>query len=59
MTDETFCRERLRLVRELADKADPFIKNRLTNLASHYERRLTHYQEAYPAPSPLRMADRH
>ena len=58
MTDEDFCKGRLRLIRDLADKADPFIKNRLTNLASHYERRLTHYQEAYPAPSLMGMANR-
>jgi hypothetical protein len=38
--DEEFCRERARIVRELADKADPFIKKRLQELASHYERRL-------------------
>jgi hypothetical protein len=57
MTDETFCRERLRLVRELADKADPFIKSRLTSLASHYERRLTHYQTVPPEQSQLPNTD--
>ena len=38
--DEEFCRERLRTVKELAEKADHFIKKRLMELASHYERRL-------------------
>jgi hypothetical protein len=37
--DDEFCRERARAVRELADKADPFIKKRLLELAKHYERR--------------------
>ena len=39
--DEEFCRERLRVVRDLADQADPFIKRRLLQLARHYERRLS------------------
>ena len=38
--DDEFCRERARAVRELADKADPFIKRRLLELALHYERRI-------------------
>ncbi|MCP3387938.1 hypothetical protein NLM27_03975 [Bradyrhizobium sp. CCGB12] len=38
--DEEFCRERLRMVRELAEQADPFIKKRLMELARHYERRI-------------------
>ncbi|WP_161491821.1 hypothetical protein [Bradyrhizobium centrolobii] len=38
--DEEFCRERLRTVQELAEKADPFIKKRLMDLARHYERRI-------------------
>jgi hypothetical protein len=36
--DDEFCRERAKAVRELADKADPFIKTRLLELARHYER---------------------
>ena len=39
--DEEFCRERLRVVRELTDRADPFIKKRLLQLARHYERRIS------------------
>ena len=38
--DEDFCRERAKTVRELAEKADPFIRKRLLELASHYERRV-------------------
>ena len=38
--DEDFCRQQLKTVRELAEKADPFIKRRLIDLAEHYERRL-------------------
>lgn len=38
--DTSFCREQAKLVRSLADQADPFIKRRLLQLAEHYERRL-------------------
>ncbi|MFQ3457973.1 hypothetical protein PMN64_32295 [Bradyrhizobium sp. UFLA01-814] len=37
MLDDDFNRQRARLVRELADQADPFIKRRLLDLASRYE----------------------
>src|ERR1700760_193810 len=39
--DKSFCRQQAKLVRALADQADPFIKRRLLQLAEHYERRLT------------------
>ena len=39
--DKDFCREQARLVRSLADDADPFIKRRLLQIAEHYERRLS------------------
>jgi hypothetical protein len=39
--DDEFCRERARTVRALAERADPFIKRRLLQLAQHYERRIT------------------
>ena len=39
--DKDFCRQQARLVRSLADQADPFIKRRLLQLAEHYERRLS------------------
>jgi hypothetical protein len=38
--DEKFLEQRLRLIRDLADKADPFIKRRLTDLANNYEAKL-------------------
>ncbi len=38
MLDDEFKKERARTVRDLAEKAnDPFIKDRLLNLASRYE----------------------
>lgn len=37
MNDE-FLRERARATRSLAEKADPFIKKRLLDLAERYER---------------------
>jgi hypothetical protein len=36
-TDDEFYRERARHIRELADKADPFIRKRLLNLAGNYD----------------------
>lgn len=40
MTDPRFLREQLALVRELADRADPYIRKRLLALAEKYERQL-------------------
>lgn len=40
MTDAKFLREQLALIRELADQADPYIRERLLALAEKYERRL-------------------
>jgi hypothetical protein len=40
MADETFLREHLALIRELAEQADPYIKRRLLALVEKYERRL-------------------
>lgn len=39
--DEEFCRGLLRIVRDLAVNADPFVKRRLLRLAQHYERRIS------------------
>jgi hypothetical protein len=39
--DKDFCRKQAKLVRSLANDADPFIKRRLLQLAEHYERRLS------------------
>lgn len=38
--DETFLKDRLATVRELAQRADPFIKRRLLELAQRYDRQL-------------------
>jgi hypothetical protein len=38
--DEKFLEQGLRLIRDLADKADPVIKRRLTDLADNYEAKL-------------------
>lgn len=38
--DEQFLRDRGKIVRDLADKADPFIKRRLLDLAEQYDRRV-------------------
>jgi hypothetical protein len=35
--DDEFYRERARHIRELADKADPFIRKRLLDLAGNYD----------------------
>lgn len=37
--DETFVKERAKTVRALAEKADPFTRIRLLELADRYERR--------------------
>jgi len=39
--DKDFCSRQAKLVRSLADDADPLIKQRLLRLAEHYERRLS------------------
>ena len=43
MLDDEFNKQRARILRELAEQADPFIKRRLLNLVERYEpnRRLT------------------
>jgi hypothetical protein len=38
--DDKFLEQRARFIRELADKADPFIKKRLMDLARNYDARL-------------------
>jgi hypothetical protein len=45
--DEEFRQRRARLIREIAAKADPFIKRRLLDLAARYERKL---RPATPIP---------
>ena len=48
--DDEFCKQRAKAVRELAEKADPFIKKRLLELARHYERRVTGAKETEARP---------
>ena len=46
--DKEFCRKQAKLVRSLANEADPFIKRRLLQLAEHYERRLSISEASAP-----------
>lgn len=46
MLDDEFNQQRARLVRDLASRADPFIKRRLLDLAFRYEK-------AQPKTKPL------
>jgi hypothetical protein len=46
--DDDFYKERARQVRAMADKADPFIKKRLLDLANRYE----HYTTKRLTPLP-------
>jgi hypothetical protein len=39
MPDDEFNKQRASLVRDLASRADPFIKRRLLDLATRYEKR--------------------
>ncbi|MBR0716556.1 hypothetical protein [Bradyrhizobium liaoningense] len=39
MLDDEFNEQRAKILRELAEQADPFIKKRLLNLAQRYEPR--------------------
>ncbi len=50
MMDEKFIEGRIRDIRELATKADPFIRRRLVALADKYER-----ARSLPARSPSRL----
>jgi hypothetical protein len=44
--DEAFLRERAQHIRNLAEKADPFIKKRLLKLAANYEKRIRQHSSA-------------
>ncbi|MEK9282741.1 hypothetical protein MTR72_24415 [Bradyrhizobium sp. ISRA442] len=46
MLDDEFNQQRAKLLRELAEQADPFIKKRLLNLAQRYEPKSGQYQLA-------------
>ena len=41
ISEDEFLKSHVLHIRELASEADPFIKRRLLNLASNYERRLS------------------
>jgi hypothetical protein len=51
MLDEEFNKRRAELVRELADRADPFTKRRLLDLVSRYEK-----NPAKTNPPPISIA---
>jgi hypothetical protein len=53
MLDREFFKERAEHCRSLAEKADPFIKPRLLNLAAKYEGRLDHR----PSYATLRLEE--
>ena len=46
MDEEEFLKQRVRFIRDLADKADPFIKRRLMDLANNYEARIARPSQA-------------
>jgi len=48
--DEAFMKERALHIRNLAEKADPFIKRRLLDLAASYESRLNR-----PSSAPVKL----
>jgi hypothetical protein len=51
--DEAFLRERVQHIRNLAEKADPFIKKRLLALAASYEKRIGQNSAGNPPKNPL------
>jgi hypothetical protein len=51
MLDDEFNEQRAKILRELAEQADPFIKKRLLNLAQRYEPR------RQPMPTDERFAN--
>jgi hypothetical protein len=50
-----FIEDRVKLVRSLADKADPFIKRRLLALAERYENRLATAPKTTKAVEEIRL----
>ena len=52
MLDDEFNKQRAKILRELAEQADPFIKKRLLNLVQRYEPR------RQPTPVDERFATR-
>jgi hypothetical protein len=56
---EDFYKQRAREVRDLAAKADPFIKQRLLDLADRYDGRKTSVTPLPPAPAVPNPSDDH
>jgi hypothetical protein len=52
MLDDEFNKQRAKILRDLAEQADPFIKKRLLNLVERYE------PKRRPAPIDQRIASR-
>jgi len=48
---QKFIEERVKIVRSLADKADPFTKRRLLALADRYDRQLGLPARTVPSPA--------
>jgi hypothetical protein len=56
--DERFYRDRARVLRELADEADPFIKKRLLLLAKNYEDLTTgHAMRGWATKTPAQSSE--
>jgi hypothetical protein len=51
--DEAFLRERVEHIRQLAEKADPFIRGRLLDLAARYEKRIGQNSSGSSPKHPL------
>ena len=55
--DEQFYRDRARVLRELANEADPLIKRRLLRLANNYDGLTTLRDQAEKEPKPSSVDD--
>jgi hypothetical protein len=57
MDDDQFYRNRARVLRDLANEADPLIKRRLLRLASNYDDMTTLRDQAEKKPKPNSIGD--
>ena len=55
--DERFYRDRARVLRELANEADPLIKRRLLRLANNYDGLTTSRDQAEKKPKLISIDD--
>jgi hypothetical protein len=55
--DDQFYRNRARVLRDLANEADPLIKGRLLRLASNYDDMATLRDQAEKKPKPNSIED--